>query len=257
MKDDFSIYSDSRILYKTGMEKQAEEIANILDLSIKQVETNHGKSFTKRVLVHICDTTKCFSKYTHSNERIKAAVSENGLFLSPLAFNKNRQSLFLTHELSHLHLFQQISLYRAIFIPQWFHEGLAVYASNGGGADFVSKKEAVSYLFEGKYIIPVDDVGLFGEGGVWGERWPINYSPSKDGRLQQHMNYRQSVLFYEFLTRSNKATDLLRLLEKGRDFSSSFKDVYGKGVKDMWDEFLREITLTIQSTRTSLRFTGV
>ena len=106
VKEDFYVYEDSRILFKPSMRKQAKIVSESLDLAIRGVEIAHGKPFTKSVVVHICDTAKCFSQYTGSKQRIKAAVNVNGLFLSPLAFENNRQILFLTHELSHLHLFQ-------------------------------------------------------------------------------------------------------------------------------------------------------
>lgn len=225
------------------MEAQAKLVSSFLDDAIKQIESAHDKPFTKNVIVHICATTKCFSHYTDSNERSKAAVNINGLFLSPLAFENNREKIFLAHELSHLRLFQQISIYQAIQIPQWFHEGLAVYASNGGGADLVNEKAATSYLKENKHIEPIDVGGLFGKGGAWGERWPTNYPRIKDGAFQQHMNYRQSEMFYAFLNKGYKATSLLRNLEKGDDFKESFKNVFGKTTYEMWSEYISEQAL--------------
>jgi len=247
VRADFLVYEeDSRVLFKPGMEAQAKLISSFLDSAIRQVELAHGKPFTKKVIVHICDTKKCFSHYTNSDEKIKAAVSVNGLFLSPLSFENDREKLFITHELSHLHLFQQISICRAIYIPQWFHDGLAVYASNGGGADLVNEEIATSYLKENKHIEPIDTGGLFGKGGVWGERWPTNYPPVKDGAFQQQLNYRQSEMFYAFLNRNNKATELLRRLEKGEDFQESFKFIFGKTTYEVWATYIGEQALTNQ-----------
>jgi len=250
---DFLVYEDSRVLFKPGMEVQAKLISSFLDDAVKQVELAHGKPFTKNVIVHVCDTTKCFSHYTGSSEKIKAAVSVSGLFLSPLSFENNREKVFLTHELSHLHLFQQISVYQAIHIPQWFHDGLAVYASNGGGADLVDEKVATSYLKENKHIEPIDSSGLFGKGGVWGERWPSSYPHVKDGGFQQQMNYRQSEMFYAFLNRGHKATELLRKLENGEDFKESFKYIFGKTTYEMWSMYIGERALTSRSARILLR----
>jgi hypothetical protein len=253
---DFLVYKDSRVLFKPGMEAQAKLISSFLDSAVKQVELAHGKPFTKDVVVHLCDTTKCFSHYTNSSEIIKGAVSINGLFLSPLCFENNREKLFLTHELSHLHLFQQISIYQAIHIPQWFHDGLAVYASNGGGADLVNEKNAILYLKENKHIEPIDTGGLLGKGGAWGERWPTNYPHVKDSAFQQQMNYRQSEMFYVFLNKKNRATQLLRKLEEGEDFKESFKNIFGKTTHEIWHAYIGEQTLTSQSTRNSVSSAG-
>ena len=74
VKNEFSTYKDSRILFKPGMENQAKIISESLDAAIQEVENAHGKPFVKNVIVHICDTPQCFSHYIDSNERIKAAI---------------------------------------------------------------------------------------------------------------------------------------------------------------------------------------
>ncbi|TCS43204.1 hypothetical protein [Reinekea marinisedimentorum] len=241
VEDEFQVYSDSRILYKQGMEEQAGLIASVIDSSIQTIEQVHQKPFTSKVTVHICDTPKCFARYTKLNERISAAVYKTGLFLSPRAFENNRYEIFLTHELSHLHLFQQIPLYKTIYIPQWFHEGLAVYASNGGGADFVSEEKAITFLAEGKHIMPLEKAGLFGKGGLWGNRLPTNYPTLEDGVIQQHMSYRQSALFVKYLNKDKKVPALLRLLENGDSFKASFERVYGVDVQDEWNAFTGQL----------------
>ncbi|MBL4794473.1 MAG: hypothetical protein JKY24_02965 [Pseudomonadales bacterium] len=226
---------DDRILYKKGAKTNALLIAESLEKHIQKVESVHGEFFSKKVVVHICDTTACFNKYTGGNEGVSAAVGKNGLFLSPLAFRNDRQNLFLAHELSHLHLFQHISLFKTLFVPQWFHDGIATYASNGGGADFVPEAEAKTYIANNKYIIPIV------KGGLMGNRWPINYERSTDFTFQQHMNYRQSAMFCEYLANGNMHQKLLREIENGEKFSSAFIGVYDATVEQVWNAFRRQI----------------
>lgn len=136
VRSEFHVYkNDSRIIYKQGMEKQAEQVSKYLNIEIQNIENIHGEPFTKKVTIHICNTTKCFTKYAKANKKINAAVNINGLFLPPIAFEGKFHQKLLSHELSHLHLFQQISLFRAYYIPQWFHDGLATFASSGGGVN--------------------------------------------------------------------------------------------------------------------------
>ncbi|MEM1368470.1 MAG: hypothetical protein AAGG02_10720 [Cyanobacteria bacterium P01_H01_bin.15] len=110
--------SDVRVLYKETMEEQATTVSEVLDASIRSVELIHGKAFTGEVRVHVCDNPECFTDYT-GLKGILAAVTGKGLFLAPFVFAQPDFPEWLTHELSHLHLFQQISMIDAALIPQW------------------------------------------------------------------------------------------------------------------------------------------
>ena len=224
VKNEFlSLEADPRVLYKEGALDLAKLIAKELDKSIAKVEEVHGKEFTKKVTVHICNTAECFSKYTGNHPLIAAAVSENGLFLAPLAFKAGHHKGFLTHELSHLHLFQQISLIQTHYIPQWFHDGLATFAANGGGGHNVTKSQALDYIKANKNIVAVDSAGMFGKGGTFSNRWPLNYDASEDNKFQQNMNYRQSSMFVAYLSKGSKIQKVLRSIEAGDSFKESFK----------------------------------
>lgn len=222
---------DDRVLFKSGMEEAALLVQRVLDNKIREIEEVHGKPFTKKVIVHICDTQDCFNSYTGLKGGILAAVTSNGLFLSPYVISNEDYAIWLAHELSHLHLFQQISIFKAGFIPQWYHDGLATYASNGGGATRISRKEALKYILDGKHIVASD------KGAFFGTRWPLNYVVSSDTWpqpwYQQHMDYRQASLFYEFL-HPKGGSELLRALEKGESFSQAFISTYGKTPAEMF-----------------------
>lgn len=223
--------TDDRILFKQDMDESAMLIQKVLNEKIREIEEVHGKPFSKKVIVHICDTQNCFNSYTGMKGGILAAVTSNGLFLSPYLFANEEYSSWLAHELSHLHLFQQISIFTASFIPQWYHDGLATYASNGGGANRISREEALEYIQSGKHIIAKD------KGAFFSTRWPLNYEAPSDAWpkpwYQQHMDYRQASLFYEFL-HPKGGTKLLRYLEKGDSFRQAFISTYGKNPEEMF-----------------------
>ncbi len=242
VKSEFSsLSSDPRVLYKEDAVEYAKLVAKELDESIKLVEKTHGESFSKNVFVHVCDTPDCFSNYTGKHPLIAAAVSEYGLFLSPRAFSENQHQLYLAHELSHLHLFQQISILRALYIPQWFHDGVATFASNGGGGHLVSKAQVLESIKANKNVVPIDSAGLFGKGGTFSNRWPLNYKASKDNKLQQHMNYRQSAMFVAFLSTEGRIHKVLRYIESGKSFKKAFHAVYHGSPSDLWSEYRASI----------------
>lgn len=222
-----TLAGDDRVLYKPSMEQSAIRVQKVLDEQIKRIETVHGAPFTKKVIVHICDTRKCFNSYTGLQGGILAAVTSNGLFLSSYVVSNEDYPIWLAHELSHLHLFQKISIFDATFIPQWYHDGLATFASKGGGATRVSKQQAIGAIKAGEHIVATP------KGAFFSSRWPLNYPASKDAWTQQHMDYRQASLFYEFLHPQGGLT-LLRKLENGEEFGGAFLFVYGKTPEAMF-----------------------
>jgi len=231
VQDEFIVLaSDDRILYKPTMEESAKLVQKVLDEQIRLIESVHGTPFEKKVLVHICDTRECFNSYTGLKGGILAAVTSNGLFLSSYVIANEDYPIWLAHELSHLHLFQKISLFKAIFIPQWYHDGLATFASKGGGATRVSKKQAIGSIQAGSHIVATD------KGAFLSTRWPLNYPASTDAWTQQHMDYRQASLFYEFL-HPQGGVNLLRKLENGEKFNSAFLSVYGKTPEEIFQLF--------------------
>ncbi len=231
VKDEFNTLAiDDRILFKPGMEESALLIQKVLDSQIKLIEGVHGGPFSKKVIVHICDTRECFNLYTGLKGGILAAVASNGLFLSSYVISNEDYPIWLAHELSHLHLFQKISIFNATFIPQWYHDGLATFASKGGGATRVSKKQALDSIQAGNHIVAAD------KGAFISTRWPLNHPASEDAWTQQHMDYRQASLFYEFL-HPQGGVKLLRAIESGEKFSDAFWSVYGKTPEEMFQLF--------------------
>lgn len=232
--DEFISYiKDTRILLKEGMEKEAAIASEVLDKSIRSIELIHGKPFTGKVRIHICNSRECFAEYTGS-ENILAGVSVNGLFLNPDVFKQQDFHKWLTHELSHLHLLQQISTIDAFLIPQWYHDGLATFVSSGGGASRASADEAEKLLLSGKHILTNK------RGELTKSRWPLNYQGSSDAWFQQHMDYRQASMFYEYLNPKG-GVRLIRELELGANFGEAFSKVYGTTPSEQFEIYLNEL----------------
>ena len=240
VKDEFIVLvEDRRVLYKSGLKEQALLIQDVLDKQIELIEKVHGKPFVNPPIVHLCDTRECFAEYTGINSGILAAVSSNGLFLKSYVITNDDYSSWLAHELSHLHLRQQISTFKASFIPQWYQEGLATFASSGGGANKISREKAIDYFEQGKHFIANEKASLFSQA------WTSNYTAAANEWpkpwYQQHMNYRQASLFYEYL-HPNGGVELLRAIERGEKFYEAFTTIYGKAPQVMLELYRAEIT---------------
>lgn len=229
--DHFLIYSmDERLLYEPGAKKYVDTIAGFLDSAVQQIETMQYSQFKDPVRVYICGSRESFKRYFGADVRAGVLVK---LFLSPRIFEDGNDvaEMYLTHELSHLHIRDQIGNYKMIKLPTWFKEGLATYAAEGGGAHTVSDEQAIESIKSGKHFVPNDSDGL------------IFQKTASDWGLRPHMFYRQSMLFIKYLSETNEEgfRKLLLLVENGQRFSAAFETAYNRKLEVLWDDFIKDI----------------
>ena len=138
----------------------------------------------------------------------------------------------LTHELSHLHLQQQLGVYHYdANMPAWFQEGLAVLVSGGGGAETVSGVEAGTAILEGRHFTPEAKGSFF------------FHKSAKSYGLEPHMFYRQASLFVKYLRDMSEIRFgvFLLAIEDGMDFDKSFRAVYGMSIDEVWKGFVIDL----------------
>jgi hypothetical protein len=209
--------SDPRVWYEPGGEIFAERVAAALPAAIAQVEAAQYRPFPRPVRVHVCATEACFANHVATSNLTAAVVPDNRLFLAPRLFTSEpyRLPAILTHELSHVHLGQQIGHFTHT-VPVWFHEGLAAYVSEGGGAEYASEAQAVQAINSGKRFDPVvrDSSLQRNKADHWG--------------LSIHLFYRESMMFVAYLKHvaADKFRNFLVGIENREDFDSAFVDSY-------------------------------
>lgn len=224
-----ALESDERILYEPGAKGLAEIVSTFLSQAIATVEEQHHRSFAKPIVVYVCLTEDEFSKFTGVSKHVRATQFREKVFLSPLAFKQGAEGPLLTHELSHLHLFQQLSIFWFFYnIPAWFSEGLATYVSNGAGAEKVSEVEATKSILNGKHFT------LKKSGNV------ISWHIKSKYDLKPHMKYRQSAMFVEYLQGlDGKAfRNFLLAVQDGEKFERVFKQELRLSIEDAWNGFV-------------------
>lgn len=230
--DHFITHSkDSRVLYEQGANKFADHIVSILSQSIHQVENRQYRHFVRPVKVYVCASKESF--YKLYGVKCKAGVN-NKLLLSPILMNEPENiQLYLAHELSHLHLYQQLGLLKMRKLPTWFKEGLATFVSNGGGAQTVSENEAIESIVNGKHFIPTS-AGYFGF---------FNQNSSADNVLSHHMRYRQYMIFVSFIKNHDekKFKRFLLSIQDSVNLSESIKKTYDKTLDQLWRNFIKEV----------------
>lgn len=230
------LVADQRIMVEPGAEKLAQQVAQMLPQAIDTVEKQLVRPFVAPVQIYICKNGTSLHYYTGMSPTVRGVVT-NALFLSGLlADTPERIPLILTHELTHLHLYQHLEhlgLYHyTTAIPVWFHEGLAVMISEGGGAEQVTETEAITAMKGGAVITPNED------------EWLLFRQTAHSYGMTPHMFYRQCGLFVSYLR--NQAPDrfqeLVRHIEQGRSFREAFAEAYGTSVQSWWRTYLETIT---------------
>jgi len=222
--------TETRVLYEPGAEAFAEQMAELLPQAIEQVEAGHYHPFVKPVTIHICVSEESYGKLT--GIKAPASVTLEGMFFSPRLVEEQRPlSLYLAHELSHLHLEQQIGKWKFAHLPACFKEGLATYVSGGGGAQNVTESEAIEAIKAGKHFEPHEKGCIFFR--KYGHHWG----------LSPHMFYRQSMMFVAYLKDINEERyrSFLLGIQDGAGFSESFHNAFDASLEEIWKEFLTEI----------------
>ena len=224
------------IRLEQGAEEYATLISKYADESIRIIQEKQG-GFPKGVLVYVPNSEESFVRYCVNP--VRACVIGGRLFMSPkLMREKKNIPKILTHELSHLQIQQYIGRWNAqLHIPGWFGEGLAVFVSNGGGADRVGRKQAMLAIKQGKCIAPE------GSGGILFSHPPVVEGVGGDASTAHQMFYRQSAIYVEWLyTQSpGKFHEVIEFLHEGETLDEAMMKAYGFGAKEGWQRLVNEI----------------
>ena len=220
-----ALLTDERVRYEPGAEGYAERVAELLPAAMAQVESGHYRPWSAPVTVHVCGTDQCFERELPGGSRFTAAVIyENRLVLARRLFDREATRLYpiLVHELSHLHLGQQLGHY-TMRIPVWFHEGIASLVAASGGADLVSEEDARQSIAAGEHFLP--DAAHDVTRRKYAEHW----------RLRISMLYRQSMMFLAHLKAAGEERfrGLLESLQEQVPFDDAFSAAFGAGALEL------------------------
>jgi hypothetical protein len=148
----------SATVYHHG-QQEASHLAYLNDI-IPYEEMYHGISFRRKPAIFLCTDDCEYEKLTGSKTR---CISINGrVFVSQRMQDDVRQGktdlrTYLTHELSHSLLQQQVSILRSTQIPKWLFEGTAMDCARQVGTGVYPAKSTVYKLIaEGAFCEPAD-----------------------------------------------------------------------------------------------------
>ncbi len=224
--------------FDVGVKACAAEVAALLPAAIARVDAIQGRPFTHSPATGVYASPELFARANGFGHPNVAGASQWGrVTLSPrlCAQERPRLAAVLTHELSHAHLLGWRSSLFLARPPSWFTEGLAVMASEGGGAEGVSEEIAAQAILRG-YAIAIGNKG----------RWldfdaiPFAIEPLGLSIPRQRLAYREAAMFVAWLQARDRGAfaRLLEGIETGRPFSAAFLASYGADSQDLWRSFV-------------------
>lgn len=230
--------SDRRIAFQAGAKQMALNVQRYLDEKAAIVARRQYARFSKPINVFVLNSEQSAKRFCASR-LARGCVVNQRLFVTKRA--KGTLPQLIQHELSHLHLEQRLGMYRHHSeIPAWFQEGLAVFVSDGAGAEKATFASAINGLRSNKSITPNARRSLL--------------FPKKAAQfgLTNAMFYTQSGIFVKYLHHQNptKFKRLVTAISRGNAFAPSIRAIYGRPLRNIWLGFKSEVAT---SNLTSLR----
>ena len=216
------------VRFQAGQEERARAVAEFMDDSVQTVE-KVVQTKLARPAVFCLRSENEYSTYTAAPGSRGSCTVLGEVCLSPkIKDNASELRGILVHEMTHAAIQQRIGAWKHLRrVPAWFDEGLAVYVSNGGGAEKVSEAEARQAIVAGTHFDP--------------ERMGKVYA-DKYG-LTAHMFYRQSGMFVGHLVEQTPdfVPSLLAELERGLTFPDAFERAAGMPIRTAWDRYRAQL----------------
>lgn len=235
--------ADPRIHHEGAAQNCAVRLARLLPAAMARIESVHGVGFAKPPVIGVYGSFENYARANGLGNAGIAGVTRAGrILLSPTLCGDEADRLdsVLTHELSHAHFFgwRQRGTPAP---PAWFTEGLAVMASDGGGAEGLSDDEARRAIRSDVRVI-LDDVTWTDFAALRFSREPACVAPCDLWTYRQRLAFRQAGLFVSWLRelKPEAFQQLLRDLEQGVDFQEAFEESYGYKWENYWERLIED-----------------
>ena len=217
----------ARVYFHNGIDP---DLFNGIDALVNGVEKAHGMTFSKRAEIFVCSSDREYRRLARTGARFCVFPKFGRLYVSARALHDAgagtiHLDTYLTHELSHSLLYQNMPLRRFIGFPDWLLEGMAVLNANQRGVDgYLTRDEVRVKMREGYFLHPSD----FIPNKPWRRADAL-----KDFALPDKywFLYSEMACFVEDLIQNgghNRFVAFERGLMDGQEEKVLFQSVYGK-----------------------------
>ncbi len=214
-----------------------------IDALVAGVEKTHAMTFPMRAEIFVCGSDAEYWRLVRTGARFCVYPKYGRLYVSARALRDAgagtiHLDTYLTHELSHSLLYQNMPLARFIGFPDWLLEGLAVLNADQRGVDgYLTRDQVRAKMREGYFLHPSDFTTK-----PWHRAGVLKRFPLTD---KYWFIYSELACFVEDLVQTGGQTRFStfeRGLIDGKDEKTLFQTVYGRSLNDQVTGFRKRMT---------------
>ncbi len=219
---------DPRILCEPGAQALAASIAPLVPDAMAMIESKQFTAFDEPVRIRVYASPESFSRFSGASADAAGIATRGAVHISPTILrHPDGLAPIVAHELSHLNMALRLGRWSMVRLPGWFSEGLATWASGGGGGP-AYEPNIRHALRNGRHFEPI---GL--------QPWwrPFQKPPA---HMSWTVYYSQTRMFVTFMhDRDPQAfRRLLDRLGARQPFAEALAAAYGRPLDALWKEFL-------------------
>ncbi|MBT6120337.1 hypothetical protein HOH45_02600 [bacterium] len=218
--------------------KHKKDIRFLLDISqsIKNSEKAHHLNIQKPIKIFIFNSHKQFQKFSKLNKpTMGTGLIGRRIWVAPKARDLSSTAFkaYISHELSHVLLYQNMSIFRGLLYPSWLIEGVATYYGQLGLGGYPNQKEVMELIGQGYFVDPNSYRAYFWRKKesrlTWPKEAPHKFAYAQFATVIQAMiNLKGEDSFQDFLDKSLTQYDVEELFESTYgltflEFLSQFK----------------------------------
>jgi hypothetical protein len=206
-----------------------------IDKLLDPVEEFHQLKFQRKPKIYIFSNKEDYYGRTLSRARF-FAYPNGDIVVAPWSITeadsgKISLEIYLTHELSHTILYQNMGILAAYHFPQWLMEGTAVYSSNQFGTSIYPSKERTYEAIKNGVYFPPEYFKTDMEDNVKIDlEYPIAFKYSEFGCIVDYLIQQYG---------KDKFLDYLNKLKENKNYIEAFKATYGTELDDVLTDLRR------------------
>jgi hypothetical protein len=225
--------SDPRILCEPGAAKLAATIAPLVPPAMAAIAARQFPTFAAPVRIYVYASPEGFSRHSGAGTAAAGMATRDAVHISPAILrHPDGPAGIVAHELSHLNMALQLGAWRMVRLPGWFSEGLATWASGGGGGP-AYEPNLRHAIRNGRHFEPIDL-----------QPWwrPFQTPPA---HMSWPVYYNQTRMFVTFMHDRDPAAfrGLMDRLGERMPFSRAVAEAYGRPLSALWREFIASLAV--------------
>lgn len=232
-------------IHDTQLNCTTDSVARLLP----KVEHQIGKSFTYPIIIYLCDTTDRMKNIIGMDSRMATSMLNPQIFVSPVGITLSQRDnaaflKLIQHELTHVLMFQNMSILENQTYPDWILEGVATLnGQHAGIAGYPDKRKTAELMARGYFIDP-EDYTMPNEKDI-----TRNHPTTLDGVYRHCFYYSEFAFFIEKIQQDfglEKFQQFIWDRKSSGDTLSSFEKIFGQSYGTYILEYKKQMTQLVE-----------